>query len=104
MRSRRNAILTFEWILLITLLVIGMVSGLAVIRDAFIIECGEVVDAMLHYDKSYYINSPTVGKIFTESGVGEEIIGVEGSFAGGSYYDDVTSKANTSHVEIRTQD
>ncbi len=101
MRSRRHAILTFEWILLITLLVIGLVSGLAVIRDSSILECGEVADAILHHDKSYYINSSTVGKIFTESGVGQEKIGVEGSSAGGSYYDDASSKANTSHVEIR---
>lgn len=35
---RRRGVLTFEWILLITLLVIGIIGGLSAVRDALVLE------------------------------------------------------------------
>jgi len=53
-----NGVLTFEWILLITLLVIGIVGGVAAIRDALIIEAAETAGAIVALDQSYTISGP----------------------------------------------
>lgn len=53
-----EGVLTFEWILLITVLVIGVVGGLSAVRDAIITELGDVVEAMISLDQSYYILHP----------------------------------------------
>lgn len=47
--------LTFEWILLITLLVIGIVGGVSAVRDAVITELGDVSGAAVHIDQSYTV-------------------------------------------------
>lgn len=49
--------LSFEWILLITLLVIGIVGGLSAVRDAVISEMGDVAGAMIHIDQSYTVET-----------------------------------------------
>ena len=56
--SEDQGVLTFEWILLITVLVIGIVGGLSAVRDAVISELGDVAEAMISLDQSYTINSP----------------------------------------------
>ena len=53
-----NGVLSFEWVLLVTLLTIGIVSGLAGARDAIIDELGDVAQAMLALDQSYTIDFP----------------------------------------------
>ena len=53
-----EGVLTFEWILLITVLVIGIVGGLSAVRDAVITELGDVVEAMISLEQSYYIAHP----------------------------------------------
>jgi len=53
-----EGVLTFEWILLITVLVIGIVGGLSAVRDAMITELGDVVEAMISLDQSYTILWP----------------------------------------------
>ncbi|HTN74780.1 MAG TPA: hypothetical protein VL096_06015 [Pirellulaceae bacterium] len=45
--------LSFEWVLLITLLVIGIVSGVSAARDAIIDELGDIAQATLSFDQSY---------------------------------------------------
>jgi len=50
--------LTFEWIMLLTLLVIGVIGGVAGVRDAIIHECQGVVGAMVSLDQSYFIAPP----------------------------------------------
>lgn len=47
--------LTFEWILLITLVVIGIVGGVSAVRDAVITELGDVSSAAVHIDQSYTV-------------------------------------------------
>jgi hypothetical protein len=54
----QDGVLTFEWILLVTLLTIGIVGGLAAVRDAIIDELGDVAQAMLALDQSYCIDAP----------------------------------------------
>jgi Flp pilus assembly pilin Flp len=53
-----DAVLSFEWVLLVTLLTIGIVGGVAAARDAIIDELGDVAEAMLAVDQSYSINFP----------------------------------------------
>ena len=53
-----EGVLTFEWILLITVLVIGVVGGLSAVRDAVITELGDVAEAMISLDQSYTILCP----------------------------------------------
>lgn len=53
-----EGVVTFEWILLLTLLVIGVVGGVAGIRDAILHECQGVVGAMVSLDQSYSICGP----------------------------------------------
>ncbi|MDO4859203.1 MAG: hypothetical protein Q4A17_14815 [Thermoguttaceae bacterium] len=53
-----NGVLTFEWILLITLLVIGIIGGVAAIRDALIIECAETAGAIVALNQSYSVSGP----------------------------------------------
>ena len=53
-----EGVLTFEWILLVTVLVIGVVGGLSAVRDAIICELGDVAEAMISLDQSYSISHP----------------------------------------------
>ena len=58
MWKEEDGVLTFEWVLLVTLLTIGVVSGIAGARDAIIDELGDVAEAMLALDQSYTIDFP----------------------------------------------
>jgi hypothetical protein len=51
-------VLSFEWVLLTTLLVLGVVAGLSAARDAVIDELGDAAQAMLNLDNSYSIDWP----------------------------------------------
>ena len=53
-----DGVLSFEWTLLLTLLTIGIVSGIAAARDGVIDELGDVAQAMLCVDGSYLISQP----------------------------------------------
>ena len=59
-----NGVLTFEWILLITVLVIGIVGGLSAVRDALIDECGDVSEGVVSLDQSYWINAPIQASLY----------------------------------------
>jgi hypothetical protein len=55
-------VLSFEWVLLLTLLTIGIVSGLTAARDAIIDELGDVSEAAIHIDQSFTLApDPTFG-------------------------------------------
>lgn len=56
--SQEDGVLSFEWVLLVTLLTIGIVSGLSAARDGIIDELGDVAEAMLALDQSYTIDQP----------------------------------------------
>ena len=53
-----DGVLSFEWTLLVTLLTIGVVGGLAGVRDAIIDELGDFSQAALALDESYSIQDP----------------------------------------------
>ena len=59
MWSDDEGVLTFEWILLLTLLVIGVIGGIAGIRDALIHEGESVAMAVVSLDQSYDTNGFT---------------------------------------------
>ena len=61
-----HGVLSFEWTLLVTLLLFGIVGGLAAGRDAVIDELGDAAQAMQALDASYTIDFPLV---FTIDGV-----------------------------------
>jgi Flp pilus assembly pilin Flp len=58
MWKEQDGVLSFEWVLLVTLLTIGIVGGVAAARDAIIDELGDVAQAMLALDQSYSIDFP----------------------------------------------
>lgn len=53
-----DGVLSFEWVLLITVIVIGIVGGLAAARDGIIDELGDAAQAMLALDQSYQVDNP----------------------------------------------
>ncbi len=59
-----NGVLTFEWILLITVLVIGIVGGISAVRDALIDELGDVSEGVVALDQSYWVNVPLQASIY----------------------------------------
>jgi len=50
-----QGVLTFEWILLITVVVIGIVGGLSAVRDALVSELGDVSGAVVAVDQSFTV-------------------------------------------------
>jgi Flp pilus assembly pilin Flp len=70
MWTEDDGVLAFEWILLATLLTIGIVGGIAAVRDATIDELGDIALAYSNLDQSYSVNDPPV-------------ISVHGSISGG---------------------
>ena len=62
-----DGVLSFEWVLLVTLLTIGVVGGIAAARDAIIDELGDVSQAMLALDQSYSIDFPLEVIVHTDT-------------------------------------
>ncbi len=50
-----QGVLTFEWILLVTIVILGIVGGLSAARDAIIDELGDVGGAVIAVDQSWSI-------------------------------------------------
>ncbi len=50
--------LSFEWVTLTSLLVIGAVGGMASVRDAVVDEMADLTEAMVSLDQSYVIQPP----------------------------------------------
>ena len=48
-----DGVLTFEWTLLVVVVVFGIVGGLAAARDVMIDEMGDTAEAILAFDQSY---------------------------------------------------
>lgn len=74
----QDGVLSFEWTLLTTLLVLGVVGGLSAARDAVIDELGDVAQAMLALDGSYSIDWPQeiLIDLDTTGGPGPEAVGL----------------------------
>jgi len=51
--KNESGVMTFEWILIITILVIGLIAGLASVRDALVVELADTAPAVGSVDQSY---------------------------------------------------
>lgn len=60
LRDERG-VLSFEWIILVTLVVIGIIGGLRVMRDTTVCQFGNIVQAASHLDQSCGYKDPTNG-------------------------------------------
>lgn len=63
--TEQEGVLAFEWTMLLTLLVIGIVSGVSAARDAIIDELGDTAQVMLAVDQSYSIDFPLEVSVHT---------------------------------------
>ena len=68
-RNRRRGVLTLEWILLITVLVIGIIGGLGAVRNAVITELQDLAEAIVS------LNITPEGECETEGVVDDGIPG-----------------------------
>jgi len=50
--------MTFEWIILITLLVIGILGAYSAVRDGVVDELGDTAAAVLSVDQSFHTEAP----------------------------------------------
>jgi Flp pilus assembly pilin Flp len=55
-----DGVLSFEWTLLTSLLTVGVVSGITAVRDSTVDEFGDLSQAMLCLDQSYFVDAPLV--------------------------------------------
>ena len=53
--NQDQGVLTFEWVLLITIVILGIVGGLSAARDAIIDELGDVGGAIIAVDQSWTV-------------------------------------------------
>jgi len=60
MWREEDGVLSFEWTLLLTLLTIGIVSGLTGARDAIIDELGDVAQAAQGIDQSFSLAAVSI--------------------------------------------
>ena len=81
-----DGVLSFEWILLLTLVTIGVVAGISAARDAIIDEFGDVAQAMLSLDQSYTIDFPLNVDVHTIDGTSAS----DSSFTDALIYTDCT--------------
>jgi len=66
--TEEDGVLSFEWVLLTTLLTLGIVGGLAAARDAIIDELGDVAQVMVAVDQSYHIAFPLAVSVHITNG------------------------------------
>lgn len=76
-----DGVLSFEWTVLTSLLTVGVVSGVSAVRDSTVDEFGDIAQAMLSLDQSYYIEAPLVIGVHTSYGYG---YGGGGAFTSGA--------------------
>jgi len=86
-----DGVLSFEWTLLTSLLTVGVVSGIASVRDAAIDEMGDLAQAMIALDQSYYVQPPLAAEVHT---------GLAGwGFSGGFGWGGVSSASGSQFVD-----
>lgn len=92
-----EGVLSFEWVLLVTLLVIGVVAGLSAARDAIIDELGDVAQAMLALDGSYTISWP-LDVAFSDNPMQLPVVIGKASDSGFLDFQQFTDCGRTQHV------
>ena len=81
-----DGVMSFEWVMLASLLTVGVVSGVAGVRNAIIDEFADMAGAITSLDQSYTIAPPLVVVVHDEGAVDDE----EVSTASRSVFVDVT--------------
>jgi hypothetical protein len=92
-----DGVMSFEWTLILTLLVIGVVAGLAGARDAIIDELGDAAQAMLALDDSYVLDQPLRLQVDLDGG-GADFLPIEPGSAAGSSFTDAQSFVDCGRV------
>lgn len=70
----QQGVLSFEWVLLVTVIVIGIVGALSAVRDSIIDELGDICGAAVAVDQSYTVTfcesciPPTTPECFRVTG------------------------------------
>ena|SRR5436190_8672555 len=110
MWREQDGVLSFEWTMLASLLTVGVVAGMAAVRDGVIDEMGDLTRSMTSLDQSYRIQPPLVmsvhtlnsgsgysgsyhvynfrGRRTTSRAQGAGVLGYDGSTAAGSLFID----------------
>jgi hypothetical protein len=106
MWHQQDGVLSFEWTVLTSLLTVGVVSGIAGVRDATIDEMGDLSQAMVQLDQSYLIEPPLGVRVHTAYGGGWGFSGGwwGGSSAAGSQFIDAASYQDcyrTGHMRVQ---
>lgn len=107
---QEDGALSFEWTVLTSLLTVGVVSGIAAVRDAVIDEMGDVAQAMVALDQSYLIEPPLGVQVHTLNWGGWGYSGgwgyggYFGSGASGSQFIDAASFADCYRGRMKVQE
>ena len=83
-----DGVLSFEWVLLVTLLTIGIVAGLAAARDAIIDELGDIAEAAQGIDQSYTLSPLSLSLVI-------DGLAFTGNVAGSSFKETAADQAFT---------
>ncbi|MEX2172900.1 MAG: hypothetical protein WD872_00975 [Pirellulaceae bacterium] len=104
-----DGVLSFEWTLLTSLLTVGVVSGIAAVRDGVTDEMGDLAEAMVSLDQSYAIQPPlriqvhTSGIYGAHRGAGS-FVGLSGAsdsaYIDASHYDDRARRGSLKVIEF----
>jgi Flp pilus assembly pilin Flp len=92
MWQAEEGVLSFEWTVLTSLLTVGVVSGIASVRDAVIDEMGDVAQAMITLDQSYLIQPPLAASVHTRGFGGF-------GFSGGFGYSGISAASGSQFVD-----
>lgn len=108
-KFRRKGVLTFEWILILTLMVIGLAGGLTIVRDTYLVRAAQTAEGVMRFDTSYHVTEPITCKqtfkySYTNPEIGEpttESIDIQSYGAEGSTYVDSTAKVDKPLVTLK---
>ena len=104
MWKEEDGVLSFEWVLLVTLLTIGIVGGVAAARDAIIDELGDVAQAMLALDQSYTIAMPLLVIVHDTTSAFGSGSGADSQFIDAAVYVDCTRVPAAAIAQEAVQD
>ncbi|MDO4551652.1 MAG: hypothetical protein Q4C96_10430 [Planctomycetia bacterium] len=66
-KLNRRGVLTFEWILIFAITVVGIIGGLAAVRDATVVQLGSTAGALGALDSSFEIPKFTESITYTDT-------------------------------------
>ena len=99
MWNEDSGVLSFEWVMLSSLLTFGIVSGIAGARDSIIDELGDVSEAMLALDQSYSVDFP----LSVTASLASNSSGSNSSFQDAATFDDAARTNNVEQMKVLTQ-